>query len=278
MKRGRALVASVTCLAFTTLVVWPRGAAAQGGSQPAPPPADAPPPGAPPPAPDATMAQAKQHFEAGRNAYNAGDYVNAIREFKAAEQLRPSPILDYNIGLANEKLGKRRVAVKYYKRYLELQPNAANRAEVEGKVAQLEQEIAALPPPAAQAQPGGTAVAPPPEQPGDMPPPSTGMPPAQPGYDPYAQQQQPPPPPIQPVVVKKKRSLWWIGLIIAGAVTITIAIAVVAYVYTYNAVTTTTPAAHALTAGALSAMPLPPSRLERNDVRNDFHGIEVLRF
>src|SRR5690348_3624555 len=115
--RGRSLVASVTLLSFTTLIVWPRGAWAQTEAKPAEaaPPATA----APPANDDATMAQAKQHFETGRNAYNAGDYVTAIREFKAAEQLRPSPILDYNIGLANEKLGKRRVAVKYYKRYLE---------------------------------------------------------------------------------------------------------------------------------------------------------------
>src|SRR5947209_3110375 len=108
--RGRSLVASVTLLSFTTLVVWPRGASAQEAK-----PAEAPPAAAAAPAPsnDDAMAQAKQHFETGRNAYNAGDYVTAIREFKAAEQLRPSPILDYNIGLANEKLGKRRVAVKY---------------------------------------------------------------------------------------------------------------------------------------------------------------------
>ena len=132
--RGRSLVASLTLLSFTTLILWPHGAWAQGEAKPAE---------APPRRrrrrqrgnDDAAMAQAKTHFETGRNAYNAGDYVTAIREFKAAEQLRPSPILDYNIGLANEKLGKRRVAVKYYKRYLELQPNAANKAEVEGKVA-----------------------------------------------------------------------------------------------------------------------------------------------
>src|SRR3954464_4685377 len=134
MMRGRSpLIASVTLLAFTTLVVWPRGASAQGEAAKAPPAdakAAAAAPSAAPAAGDAAMAQAKQHFETGRNAYNAGDYVTAIREFKEAERLRPSPILDYNIGLANEKLGKRRVAVKYYKRYLEEQPNAANRGEV----------------------------------------------------------------------------------------------------------------------------------------------------
>src|SRR4051812_48647104 len=225
--RGRSVIASVTLVAFSTLIVWPRGASADEpkGAATAAPAATAPAPAAPA-GDDAAMAQAKTHFETGRNAYNAGDYVTAIREFKAAEQLRPSPILDYNIGLANEKLGKRRVAVKYYKRYLELQPNAANKAEVEGKVSALEAEIAQQPSPAATAQPGGTAP-----QPGaqaetaaDMPPVDPNAQPgaAQPGYDPYASTA----PPGAPVAAKpaKKKSYWWIGLIIGGAVTLTIVI------------------------------------------------------
>src|SRR3954465_7530461 len=157
--RVRSLIASVTLLSFTTLILWPRGAWAQGETKPA----EAPAAGAPAPAAsndDAAMGQGKVPFETGRNAYNAGDYVTAIREFKVAEQLRPSPILDYNIGLANEKLGKRRVARKYYRRYLELQPNASNKGEVDGKIAALEAEIAQQPPPAANTQPGGTAPQP----------------------------------------------------------------------------------------------------------------------
>lgn len=272
--RGRTLVASVTLLSFTTLMVWPRGAWAQSGSGANPaeavPPATTP--TTPPPASDdATMAQAKQHFETGRNAYNAGDYVTAIREFKAAEQLRPSPILDYNIGLANEKLGKRRVAVKYYKRYLEEQPNAANKAEVEQKVAALEADIASQPPPAANTQPGGTAPQPngaQVEQPGDMPPPdanATAAQQGQPGYDPYASQ-APPGQPVAPQKPAKKKSYWWIGLIIGGAVTITVIIVVVALVYA-SAATTTYPYDHALTAPG-------PNGLERHDLG----GLTVLRF
>jgi hypothetical protein len=267
--RGRSLVASVTLLSFTTLIVWPRGAWAQTEAKPAAAPAA--PPANPPPPPandDATMAQAKQHFETGRNAYNAGDYVTAIREFKAAEQLRPSPILDYNIGLANEKLGKRRVAVKYYKRYLEEQPNAANKAEVEQKVAGLEAAIASEPPTAANAQPGGTAPQPgaqAQEQAGDMPPadPNATAGAAQPGYDPYASQAPPGAPVVKPA---KKKSLWWVGLIIAGAVTLTIVIAVVAYVYTVDTVTYAADRGGLTTGGAV--------RIDRHDIG----GMTLLRF
>ena len=157
-------VTPATLFAFLMACLWPYSSRA----------ADAPAP--PPPAGqsinDEALAQAKQHFEAGRNAYNAQDYITAIREFKAAEALRPSPLLAYNIGLANEKLGKRRVALKYYHRYLEQMPNAQNRPEVEGRIQQLEAEVASLPPPPppGQAPPPGPNV----EQPGDNPPPQPG--------------------------------------------------------------------------------------------------------
>lgn len=295
--RGRttSLVAATTCLAFTTYVLWPRsaaaaptsdkGAAAPSGQSAAPAPPSgaaqaAAPPQAAPGGEDATLQEAKQHFETGRNAYNAGDYVTAIHEFKQAEALRPSPILAYNIALANEKLGKRRVAVKYYRRYLEQQPNAANRAEVEQKIATLEQEIAQQPA-AAAVQPGGTApqpgapgaeTPPPPpptaEQPSDMPPPDPNAGRVQPGYyDPYASQ----PPPGAPAAQKpkKKKSYWWIGLIVAGAVSITIAIIVVAVLFA-DATTTTT--YYGYDHSALTPGPAP--RVDRHDLG----GVTLFRF
>ena len=188
-----------------------------GTAQPAPAPA---------PAADPTLAGAKQHFEAGKVAYNAGDYINAIREFKAAEQLRPSPILDYNIGLANEKLGKRRVAVKYYRRYLESMPTAPNRKELETTISTLEAQIAASTP--AGQQPPPQQV----EQPGDMPPQQPQQQPAY-GYDPYAGQggQQGYVQPYQQPRAAAKRSYWWVALIVVGGVAVLTTIVVVAVIY-----------------------------------------------
>jgi hypothetical protein len=201
MRMKRWSVASVvTVVAFLAASLWPHPVGAQAA--PGEAPAEAPPA-------DDTLTRAKAHFEAGKNAYNAGDYTTAIREFKAAELLRPSPILDYNIGLANEKLGKKRVAVKYYRRYLEQMPNATNRSTVEASIAQLEREIAA-----ATGQP--TPPSQPVEQPADLPP-SQPPPPQQgyQGYDPYASQGTPvatqPPQP-------KKRNLWWLVFPILGGV------------------------------------------------------------
>jgi tetratricopeptide (TPR) repeat protein len=198
-------VVAVSLFAFLTALLWPYSSRAAEPAAPAPPPVS-----------DEALTQAKHHFEAGRNAYNAGDYVTAIREFKAAEALRPSPILAYNIGLANEKLNKKRVAVKYYKRYLEQMPSAQNRAEVEGRIAQLEKELASQPAP----PPGA------PDQPTDNPPPQVQ---AQPGsYDPYSAN---PPGGAQPVPAKKKTG-WWVWLLVAGGAAVLTAI-IVAVVVVY---------------------------------------------
>jgi tetratricopeptide (TPR) repeat protein len=217
----RLQVVAVSLFAFLMALLWPYAVRAQNA------------PAQPPAVNDEAMVQAKQHFEAGRNAYNAGDYGTAIREFKAAEALRPSPILNYNIGLANEKLNKKRVALKYYRRYLEQMPTAGNRGEVEGRIAQLEQDIAAQPPPPPSADPNQP---PPPgaEQPGDMPPPQTAPPP--PGYDPYASAA---PPPGTPVAAHppKKKSYWWVWLLVAGGGALLIAVIVAVAVVetqTYN--------------------------------------------
>lgn len=279
MRARTSLWLWLTSLAFTSFGLAPARAAAAGAPPPsgqsAAPPAAAPAQaapaqaGAPAPQEDPALAEARQHFQTGRNAYNAGDYVTAIHEFKAAERLRPSPILAYNIGLANEKLGKQRVALKYYKRYLEQQPNAPNRADVEQKIAALEQSIAAQPPPAATTQPGGTAPQPnppPAEQASDMPPPDPNAGRVAPGYyDPYASQ-APPGAPMTPKP-KKKRSLWWIGLIVAGAVTLTVAIVVVAVLYA-----DTTPTYYAYDRPALTAGPAP--RVDRHDLG----GLTLFRF
>jgi tetratricopeptide (TPR) repeat protein len=235
----RWLTASITLFAFLLLTLPAGHALAQNP----PGPAAVPPP---PPADQAALDQAKAHFEAGRNAYLAKDYPGSIREFKAAQALRPSPILDYNIGLAYEGMGRPRAAAKFYHRYLEGKPDAQNRAEVEQKIGALEQQAnndaAAAqqnnqpPPPSATVEEG---PAPPPVQ----------QPQYQYANDPYGSygqpyQQQPPPP-----APKKKSSHWWIVFpIVGGALLITIL--VVWYVAVYSAVNTTYYAT-----GALGTLP-----------------------
>jgi tetratricopeptide (TPR) repeat protein len=251
---SRSLTATITCLAFAGAIFWPYTARAQG--QPAPAPAPA--------AGDDALNQAKTHFEAGKNAYNAGDYVSAIREFKAAEALRPSPILDYNIGLANEKLGKKRVAVKYYKKYVDGMPNASNRAQVEASIAQLEKEIAAAPPPT-NAPPAQV------EQPSDMPPPSNpnAPPPTYSSYDPYAS--TPPPYPVQGQAPPKKKSYWWVALIVVGGALLLTGVIVYAVLVTSSV--STAGLDHALT-----TPPREPPRANDNSQRTSGVGTTLFSF
>jgi tetratricopeptide (TPR) repeat protein len=231
MMRSRSVTAITTCVAFAAAILLPHIARAQQ------PPVQA---AAAAPA-DEALTQAKTHFEAGKSAYNAGDYPGAIREFKAAEALRPSPILDYNIGLANEKLSKKRVAVKYYKRYLEGMPTASNRATVEASIAQLEREIAAAPPPVPQNAPVAQQ-----EQQVDMPPAQNpGQ--AQPvysSYDPYAS--TPAPYSTQPPHPAKKKSYWWVALIIVGGAALLVGI-IVYVALVFGSVSTSPAFDHALT-------------------------------
>jgi tetratricopeptide (TPR) repeat protein len=182
---SRAVIAVATLLAFVAASL-PRGAAAQPAGDPE------------------AMQQAKVHFEAGRSAYQAADYQGAIREFKAAQTLRPSPVLDFNIGLAYEALGKLRAAEKYYRRYLEGRPDAQNRPEVEAKLQSIDQRIAVERQPAVN------------EDPGAQPPPIEGQPQYQYGGDPYWGVPVQPPPPK----AKKKSSYWWIVFPILGGVTL----------------------------------------------------------
>src|SRR5512146_2346747 len=90
---------------------------------------------------DPKKEQAKQFFETGKRFYEMQNWRAAIDQFKQAAAILPSPILDYNIAICYEKLGKPRPAVKYYQRYLQQLPKADNRAEVEAKIAALEAQI-----------------------------------------------------------------------------------------------------------------------------------------
>ena len=220
--RGRSLVASVTLLSFTTLIVWPRGACAQTGAQPAAAPAAPPPPPPPPANDDATMAQAKQHFETGRNAYNAGDYVD--RDPRVQGGRGAAAVADPRL----QHRPRQREAGQAPRggEVLQALPRgAAERVEQgRGRAARSRRSRPRSRPSRRRrrAQPGGTA--PPPaaaqvEQPGDMPP-----------ADPNADRRAAGAAGLrsvrvdgtagaQPMARKppKKKSYWWIGLIIGGA-------------------------------------------------------------
>jgi tetratricopeptide (TPR) repeat protein len=118
--------------------------------------------------PAESVTAARQHFQSGKQLFDAGDYRGAIREFEAANKLAPAPLLLFNIGLAYERLGENGPALQHFQAYLEQMPNASNRSLVEIKIARLQDASAAGQPPVggtlgvtpapAPAQPAPTVV------------------------------------------------------------------------------------------------------------------------
>jgi len=86
---------------------------------------------------------ARAHYARGTRLYEVGEYRQALAEYKAAHVSKPDPAFLYNIGQCHRQLGDLEQAVVLYKRYLTASPGAANRADVEKRIAELETELAA---------------------------------------------------------------------------------------------------------------------------------------
>jgi len=103
-----------------------------------------------------TDAEARGVFEAGRAAYAAGRYEDALQYFQRAYELSGRSQLLYNVGQAADRLRQDERALDAFKRYLAETPNPGNREEVETRIQILEgvvadkraKEAAAVPSPA----------------------------------------------------------------------------------------------------------------------------------
>ena len=91
----------------------------------------------------ASEAQARLSFEAGRDAYDRGRFEQALRHFEYAYALSHHPELLFNIARAAEADDERERAIDAYDRYLSALPQADNREFVEARVARLRAPIAA---------------------------------------------------------------------------------------------------------------------------------------
>lgn len=85
---------------------------------------------------------AREAFDAGRAALDAGRPEDALMSFREAYRLSGRPELLYNIGLVEDRLRHDRPARDAFRGYLDAVPDAANRASVEDRLRVLEDEIA----------------------------------------------------------------------------------------------------------------------------------------
>ena len=84
---------------------------------------------------------AKVFFEKGATEYNLGHFTEAITQFEKAYEIDPAPILLFNIGQCHRQTGNKERALFFYRRYLEQNPKAENRNDVENRMAELERSL-----------------------------------------------------------------------------------------------------------------------------------------
>jgi len=87
------------------------------------------------------LAKAKELVQWGQKLYKQARYAEAIAKFEEAYLARPSPVITYNIGKCHEQLGETAKAMRAYRDYLRLSPNAADRETVSDAITNLERRL-----------------------------------------------------------------------------------------------------------------------------------------
>ena len=87
-------------------------------------------------------AAAREYFERGRAAFEQADYEGALVYFRHAYRLSRRGELQYNIGVAADRLQREEEALEAFEHYLEETETAAREAEVQERIMALRQSIA----------------------------------------------------------------------------------------------------------------------------------------
>ncbi|MCC6995465.1 MAG: hypothetical protein IT370_12710 [Deltaproteobacteria bacterium] len=111
--------------------------------------------------PDAKVeAEARRLYDEGTRAYNLGEYAQAIVAYKEAYRLVGNAYFLLNIAQAYRLSSDPRNARQFYKAFLNAKPDAANRAEIERRITEMEEAIKAIPEPGSQPDAGVPAPSP----------------------------------------------------------------------------------------------------------------------
>lgn len=85
-----------------------------------------------------------RHFmEKGQGLFAGGNYVHAAEVFEAGFDLYPYSAFLFNAGVALEKADRQEEALKRFKRYIQVDPGAPDKAEVESRITRLQTDIEA---------------------------------------------------------------------------------------------------------------------------------------
>lgn len=89
------------------------------------------------PADSGEDAKYKVNIDEGKKAYSRGDYERAIDAFQKAFDIKPSPGVLFNIAKSFERMGRYEEAIEYFKQYLVLCQNCADRPDIEEQIKRL---------------------------------------------------------------------------------------------------------------------------------------------
>ena len=86
---------------------------------------------------------ARQHFAQGELHYNVGEFARALDRYRQAYKLAPLVGLQFNMAQCYRHLGRWRLALFQYRRYLSraIRLSAAHRAEVESFIGECEERL-----------------------------------------------------------------------------------------------------------------------------------------
>ena len=83
-------------------------------------------------------AEAKAAVVEGRRAFEAGDYATAIKKYEAAQQLKPAPLLLFNLGQSHRFAGHVELATRYFRGYLTTSPPPVQARAIEALIERLQ--------------------------------------------------------------------------------------------------------------------------------------------
>jgi tetratricopeptide (TPR) repeat protein len=102
---------------------------------------------APPEGRGDARAEARRLFESGTGHYNLGELKEALADFQGAYRLVHEPTLLFNIGQCYRRMDQPRQAADMFRAYRREQPDAANRAEVDRLIREMDERAPPLPGP-----------------------------------------------------------------------------------------------------------------------------------
>jgi hypothetical protein len=145
---------------------------------------------------------AKEWFSTAEQAENSGNDTEAVRAYACSYKMVAHPFTAFNLGRVSERTGDNELALKMFKAYLTLKPDAPDAEDVKTRIQSIEAKIAAASAPATPETSPEASTPSPGETPTDSisPPPETSPPPPE-----VARRPEPEPEPQGP----RSRVLEW---------------------------------------------------------------------